>query len=197
MTAREPRVASAANLLGLSRIAATPVVLALLMVPWPGSGIAAAVVFSIAAWTDFFDGRIARARGEVSSLGVFMDLVADKILVAGVLIAMVAMDLVPAWMAATIVIREFVVQSIRQLAAAENTVISAAPLGKAKTFATLGGLALLALASEPSGGGWTATVNLAGSWTMVIATVLTVVSGIAYVRHAWPILLGRGSRADG
>jgi CDP-diacylglycerol--glycerol-3-phosphate 3-phosphatidyltransferase len=190
-------VASAANLLGLSRIAATPVVMALLMVPWPGSGIAAAVVFSIAAWTDFFDGRIARARGEVSSLGVFMDLVADKILVAGVLIAMVAMDLVPAWMAATIVIREFVVQSIRQLAAAENTVISAAPLGKAKTFATLGGLALLALASEPSGGGWTATVNLAGSWTMVIATVLTVVSGIAYVRHAWPILLGRRSRADG
>jgi CDP-diacylglycerol--glycerol-3-phosphate 3-phosphatidyltransferase len=191
VTVRGPRLASAANLLGLFRIAATPVVMALLLVSGPGTGIAASVVFAIAAATDFFDGRIARARGDVSPLGVFMDLVADKVLVAGVLIAMVAIDLVPAWMAATIVIREFVVQSVRQLAAAENTVISAAAMGKAKTLTTLAGLALLALGSEGSAtGDVLAMVRLVGSWTMVVATVLTVVSGIAYVRGAWPILVG-------
>jgi CDP-diacylglycerol--glycerol-3-phosphate 3-phosphatidyltransferase len=159
----------------------------LLLVSGPGTGIAAFTVFAIAAATDFFDGRIARARDEVSPLGVFMDLVADKVLVAGVLIAMVAIELVPAWMAATIVIREFVVQSVRQLAAAENTVISAGPMGKAKTLTTLAGLALLALGSE---GDLPAMIRLAGSWIMVAATVLTVVSGIAYVRGAWPILVG-------
>lgn len=191
MTARGPRLASAANLLGLFRIAATPVVMALLLVPGRGAGIAAAAVFAIAAATDFFDGRIARARGEVSPLGVFMDLVADKVLVAGVLIAMVAIELVPAWMAATIVIREFVVQSVRQLAAAESTVISAAQMGKAKTLTTLAGLSLLALGSEGSAAGdLLATVRVAGFWTMVVATILTVVSGIAYVRGAWPILVG-------
>lgn len=191
MTAREPRLASAANLLGLFRIAATPVVMALLLLGGPGTGLAAFVVFAIAAATDFFDGRIARARGEVSPLGVFMDLVADKVLVAGVLIAMVAIDLVPAWMAATIVIREFVVQSVRQLAAAESTVISAGRLGKAKTLTTLAGLALLALGSEGSAAAdLLAVVRLGGAWTMVLATLLTVVSGIAYVRNAWPILVG-------
>ena len=197
MNGREPRLASAANLLGLLRIAATPVVMALVLVGGPGTGIAACVVFSVAAATDFLDGRIARARGEVSPLGIFMDLVADKVLVAGVLIAMVAIELVPAWMAATIIIREFVVQSVRQLAAAENTVISAATLGKAKTLATLAGLALLALGSEglgASGGGGDAfaIIREVGFWTMVGATVLTVVSGIAYVRGAWPILVGKG-----
>jgi CDP-diacylglycerol---glycerol-3-phosphate 3-phosphatidyltransferase len=192
---REPRLASTANLLGLIRIGATPVVMALLLVGGPGTGIAASVVFSVAAATDFLDGRIARARGEVSPLGIFMDLVADKVLVAGVLIAMVAVELVPAWMAATIVIREFVVQSVRQLAAAENTVISAATLGKAKTLATLAGLALLSLGTEALataiGGNGFAIVREVGFWTMVVATILTVVSGIDYVRGAWPILTGR------
>ncbi len=197
MTQRAPRLASAANLLGLFRIAATPVVMALLLLQAPGTGVAAFVIFAVAAATDFFDGRIARARDEVSPLGVFMDLVADKVLVAGVLIAMVATELVPAWMAATIVIREFVVQSVRQLAAAQNTVISAAPMGKAKTLTTLAGLALLALGSEPtSAGDVLAAIRLAGAWTMVVATILTVVSGIAYLRGAWPLLMGRRTSAD-
>jgi CDP-diacylglycerol---glycerol-3-phosphate 3-phosphatidyltransferase len=193
---REPRLASTANLLGLLRIGATPVVMALLLVGGPGTGIAASGVFAIAAATDFLDGRIARARGEVSPLGIFMDLVADKVLVAGVLIAMVAVELVPAWMAATIVVREFVVQSVRQLAAAENTVISAAALGKAKTLATLAGLVLLALGTEglsssAAGGDAFAVIRDVGFWTMVVATVLTVVSGLDYLRGAWPILTGR------
>ena len=194
---QQPRVGSIANALGLARIAATPVVMALLLAGGPGAALPAFVIFIVAAGTDFLDGRIARARNEVSPLGVFMDLVADKVLVAGVLVAMVEIDMVPTWMAATILIREFVVQSVRQLAAAENVVISAGRLGKAKTLVTLAGLALLTLATGALGGGpfagtdAGAALGATGFWTMVLATILTVVSGVQYLLGAWPMLAGR------
>jgi len=192
---RPPRLGSIANLLGVARIAATPVVMALLLIGSPGTGLLAFAIFFLAAGTDFLDGRIARARGEVSPFGVFMDLVADKVLVAGVLIVMVQIDLVPAWMAATILVREFVVQSVRQLAATQDVVISAGSLGKAKTLVTLAGLALLTLAADAATGGPmsafdSSTLRAVGFWTLVVATVLAVISGLAYLRDAWPILVG-------
>jgi CDP-diacylglycerol--glycerol-3-phosphate 3-phosphatidyltransferase len=168
----------------------------LLLADWPGSSLAGGILFVVAALTDFADGWIARARNQVSPLGVFMDLAADKVIVAGVLIAMVEIGLVPTWMAATILIREFVVQAIRQLAAVEDVVISARALGKAKTLATLAGIALLCLAADAATGGPMRSLDpngllaTIGWWVMVLATVLTVVSGLGYVRAAWPILIG-------
>jgi CDP-diacylglycerol---glycerol-3-phosphate 3-phosphatidyltransferase len=193
---RRGTVATLPNLLGIGRIVATPVIMVLLLADWPGSSLAGGILFVLAALTDFADGWIARARNQVTSLGVFMDLAADKILVAGVLIAMVETGLVPTWMAATILIREFVVQAVRQLAAVEDVVISARALGKAKTLATLAGLALLFLAADAAGGGPMAAtgagaaIQAVGFWVMVLASVLTVVSGLAYLRGAWPMLVG-------
>jgi CDP-diacylglycerol---glycerol-3-phosphate 3-phosphatidyltransferase len=193
---RRGTVATLPNLLGIGRIVATPVIMVLLLADWPGSSLAGGILFVLAALTDFADGWIARARNQVTSLGVFMDLAADKILVAGVLIAMVETGIVPTWMAATILIREFVVQAVRQLAAVEDVVISARALGKAKTLATLAGLALLFLAADAAGGGPMAAtgagaaIQAVGFWVMVLASVLTVVSGLAYLRGAWPMLVG-------
>ena len=193
---RRGNLATLPNLLGLGRIIATPVIMVLLLADWPGSSLAGGVLFVVAALSDFLDGWIARARNQVSPLGVFMDLAADKVLVAGVLIAMVEIGLVPTWMAATILIREFVVQAVRQLAAVEDVVISARALGQAQTLATLAGLALLFLASDAATGGpmrtllGAATLEAVGFWVMVVATALTVVSGLAYLRGAWPILVG-------
>jgi CDP-diacylglycerol---glycerol-3-phosphate 3-phosphatidyltransferase len=193
---RRGSVATLPNLLGIGRIAATPVIMALLLADWPGSSLAAGALFVIAALSDFLDGWIARARNQVSPLGVFMDLAADKILVAGVLVAMVEIGLVPTWMAATILIREFVVQAVRQLAAVEDVVISARALGKAKTLTTLAGIALLCLAADAATGGPMRSLDPSGLletigwWVMVLATALTVVSGLAYVRSAWPMLVG-------
>jgi CDP-diacylglycerol--glycerol-3-phosphate 3-phosphatidyltransferase len=189
-------LATLPNLLGLGRIIATPVIMVLLLADWPGSSLAGGILFVVAALSDFLDGWIARARNQVSPLGVFMDLAADKVLVAGVLIAMVEIGLVPTWMAATILIREFVVQAVRQLAAVEDVVISARALGKAKTLATLAGLALLFLASDAATGGPmrvpldAGALAAAGFWVMVVATARTVVSGLADLRGAWPILVG-------
>ena len=193
---RRGSVATLPNLLGIGRIVATPVIMVLLLADWPGSSLAGGILFVIAALSDFLDGWIARARNQVSPLGVFMDLAADKVLVAGVLVAMVEIGMVPTWMAATILIREFVVQAVRQLAAVEDVVISARALGKAKTLATLAGLALLFLASDAASGGpmrslaAPGVLHAFGFWLMVVATGITVISGLAYVRGAWPILVG-------
>ncbi len=194
--ARPARISSPANLLGIGRIAATPVVIALMLIGTPGLGIVAFVVFCLAALTDFLDGWVARARGEVSPLGVFMDLTADKVLVAGVLVAMVEVGLLPTWIVATIIVRELVIAGVRQAAAAGDVVISARALGKAKTMTTLVGMAILLLAHDALTGGPLAATGLAGTfetvgfWVMVLATVLTVVSGWDYLRGALPLLRG-------
>lgn len=191
------RLGSPANLLGIARIAATPVVIALLLIGSPGLGLAAAVIFVLAGLTDFLDGWVARARGEVSPLGVFMDLTADKVLVGGVLVAMVEVSLLPTWIVATIVVRELVIAGIRQAAAAEDVVIPARALGKAKTLTTLIGMGALLLAHDALTGGPLASTGIGeglratGFWVMVLATILTVVSGWDYLRGALPMLRGR------
>lgn len=196
---RPPGVGSLPNLLGVGRILATPVIMVLLLVDGAGTDLAAGLLFAAAGFSDFLDGRIARSRNQVSPLGVFMDLAADKVLVAGVLIAMVEAGLVPTWIAATILIREFIVQAVRQLAAADDVVISAGSLGKAKTLATLAGLGFLFLGADAATAGPMAPTGTGeffaalGYWTLVLATVLTVISGSQYLRNAWPILVGRGT----
>ena len=197
-TERRPaRISSPANLLGIARIVATPVVIALMLFASPGLGLVAFVVFCLAAVTDFLDGWVARARGEVSPLGVFMDLTADKVLVGGVQVAMVEVGLLPTWIVATIIVRELVIAGVRQAAAAEDVVIAARALGKAKTLTTLVGMAVLLLAYDAQTGGPLAALGigagaqLLGFWLMIVATALTVVSGWGYLRGALPLLRGQ------
>jgi CDP-diacylglycerol--glycerol-3-phosphate 3-phosphatidyltransferase len=191
-------IASLPNLLGIFRIAATPAVMGLALTGWPGAGLAAGLLYAVAAVTDILDGRIARSRGQVSPLGTFLDLAADKVLVAGTLVVLVELGLLPGWIVATILIREFVVQAVRQLAAAEDVVIAARGLGKAKTALTNLGIVLLLLARDGLTAGPIAalgagpTLVLAGVWVMVLAMVVTVASGWLYLRAAWPLLTESG-----
>jgi len=201
VTAQRPRLTTLPNLLGVARILATPVVVALLLLPFPRAGLIACVVFVAAAMTDYFDGRIARARNQVSPLGIFLDLTADKVLVAGVLIAMVEVGLLPTWIVATLLVRELVVQGVRQLAASASVVISARGLGKWKAFGTNVAIGVLLLAFDARTGGpvgrvvAASTLQAIGFWLAVLAVVLAVVSGVAYLRGALPILLGEERRS--
>lgn len=195
------RLTTLPNLLGLFRIAATPVVIALLV--WTpgfdGAGLVAFILFAVAAATDFVDGRLARARGQVNTLGVFMDLTADKVLVAGVLIALVEIRMLPTWIAAVLILRELVVQGVRQVAASSDVVMPARTLGKAKTLATLVGMGLLLLAFDAISGGPLAGIETdllvwlydIGYWTMILAAALSVASGWEYLRAALPVITGR------
>ncbi len=196
---RQPRLTTLPNLLGVARIAATPIVVALLLLPFAGAGLIAFLVYVAAAFTDYLDGRIARARGQVSPLGIFLDLTADKVLVAGVLIALVEVGLLPTWVVAALLVRELVVQGVRQLAAADNVVISARGIGKWKAFGTNVAIGVLLLAFDAQTGGPAASLvegallQALGFWAAVVATALSVVSGVVYLRGALPILLGERS----
>ncbi len=199
MTGPRPpsRLTTLPNMLGLARIAATPIVVLLLLLPFPGAGLIGFAVYTAAATTDYLDGRIARARDEVSALGVFLDLTADKVLVAGVLVAMVEVDLLPTWIVATLLIRELVVQGVRQVAASASVVIAARRLGKWKAFATNVAIGALLLAFDAQTGGpvgellEAGVIHAIGFWLALLATALAVISGIAYLRGALPMLLGR------
>ena len=134
------RVAAPRSLLsGLTyaRIVAVPVVMALILAG-PGRSsayTAAAIVFAVAAMTDFVDGYLAR-RWEVSTkLGSFLDTTADKLLVTGALIALVDVDRASPWIAAIIISRELLILGLRGVVAAEGTVFPPSIWGKLKTNA--------------------------------------------------------------
>jgi CDP-diacylglycerol--glycerol-3-phosphate 3-phosphatidyltransferase len=193
----QPRLTTLPNMLGLARIAATPIVVLLLLLPFHGAGLIGFVVFVAAAMTDYFDGRIARARGQVSPLGIFLDLTADKVLVAGVLVAMVEVGLLPTWIVATLLIRELVVQGVRQLAASASVVMAARGLGKWKAFGTNLAIGALLLAFDARTGGpvgrlaQAGTIHAIGFWLAVLAVAMAVISAAAYLRGALPILMGQ------
>jgi CDP-diacylglycerol---glycerol-3-phosphate 3-phosphatidyltransferase len=118
-----------------------------------------------------------------------------------VLIAMVQVSLLSTWIAALLLIRELVVQGVRQLAASADVVMPARAWGKGKTLATLTGMGLLLLAFDATHGGPLAGLGIAG-WlhplglaTLVVATLLSVASGLGYIRAALPLLLGRAPRS--
>ena len=160
------------NLLTLLRILLVPVlVVALTEGIEHGSAIAAGV-FVLAALTDGLDGYIARSREAITTFGKVMDPVADKLLIAAALMALVSLDRVAAWVAMVIIAREFAVSGLRIAAGQQGVVIPASGLGKLKTIvqsATV--LALIAAPNE----------DVVWVQALVYAMVLvTVVSGADY-----------------
>lgn len=174
--------------LTLARVASVAVVVVLYEWDFEGHNAWATALFALAMATDFFDGRIARRRGRTSALGSLLDPVADKILVLAVLVVLVVLvdqDVVPGWMVAAIVAREFLVSGLRLAAIERGIVLGARDLGKLKTWsqavaAGVGGLASAgAWGTEPA---W---------WALLVAVVLTWVSGLDYARVAPRLLRGR------
>ncbi len=184
------------NLLGLFRLAATPVLVILLLWPFPGSGFIAFVLFVPAALSDFFDGWLARSRGQVTTLGAFLDLTADKVLVSAMLIALVDVGLAAAWLVIVIIVREFVVGGIRQVAASEQLLVGSELVGKAKTVVTLVGIGALLLTFDSQTGGPTPAgigqaADTVGTALLIGGMALALVSGVNYAARAWPVLSGR------
>ena len=128
----------------------------------------------------------------MTTLGAFLDLTADKVLVAALLIALVEVGLAAAWLVIVILVREFVVGGIRQVAASEQLLVGSQLVGKAKTVITLIGIGALLLAFDVQTGGPTPVdLGLAGqvvgTWLLVAGMALALVSGIDYVAKAWPL----------
>ncbi|NGO39732.1 CDP-diacylglycerol--glycerol-3-phosphate 3-phosphatidyltransferase [Limisphaera ngatamarikiensis] len=184
-----------ANRLTASRLALTVLLVVLLLGRPPFGDTAALVLFIAAAVTDFFDGRIARDRGQITAFGVLMDPLVDKVLVCAVFIALVErgrLDTqwpvqVHAWMAIVVVVRELAITGLRLLAASRQLVLAAERYGKHKTssqmVAVVALLLLLATREWPEG-----LAGLFRPWLPVVAwgllwvaVVLTLWSGALYL----------------
>ena len=136
--------------------------------------------------TDWLDGRIARKRGVTSQLGSLLDPIADKVLVLAVLVMLIEDGVWPAWMVAAIVARELLISGLRLAAIERGVVIAARDLGKLKTWAQATAAALGGFAAA---GAWDDSIAW---WALLVALVLTWVSGLDYARAAPRLLRGTG-----
>jgi CDP-diacylglycerol--glycerol-3-phosphate 3-phosphatidyltransferase len=175
---------SFADRLTIARAASVPVVVVLFVWSFPGHDYWATAVFALAMVTDYVDGWWARRYGRASDLGRLLDPVADKVLVIATLIVLVD-RVVPGWMVAGIVAREFLVSGLRLAALERGVVMAARDLSKVKTSVQAAAAALAGLAA----GG--AIADELAWWALLFALVVTWVSGLDYARVAPRLLRGR------
>lgn len=175
---------AAPNALSLARVALVPLVVIALLVSFSGHLWVAAGLFVVASLTDVLDGRIARARGDVTVFGTFIDSLADKLLITCTLIALVQMDRVWAWVAMVVVAREFAVTGLR-LVAAQEEVISASRSGKAKMVLQV--VAVLALILNTA-------YPLVNDVLVLLMVAATVLSGVEYFANGWRHLARAAAR---
>ena len=156
------------------RILLTPVIMGMLIADTaPGL---TAVLFAVAAATDWFDGYLARRWEVTTKLGSFLDTTADKLLVTGVLIALVAVERTSPWIALIIIGRELVILGLRGVIAAEGTVMQPSILGKLKTSIQFLAILLAILRpGDPVGGAYI------DEWVMLVAAAITVASAVDYL----------------
>jgi len=170
--------------LTVGRALAVPVVVLLFAWDFPDHAAWATALFIVAMATDQIDGWLARRRNQTSALGALLDPIADKILVLAVLVMLIEEGTAPAWMVAAIIAREFLVSGLRLAAIERGVVMPARDLGKLKTWAqsvaaALGGLSAAGALDDDIA--W---------WALLVAVVLTWVSGLDYARIAPRVLRG-------
>jgi len=191
--ARRARM-SFANQLTLIRLVAVVPVMAALYLPYDWARPVAVILYVAAILTDYFDGVIARRNNEVSGFGKLMDSIADKALIVSLFFALVGEGSMASWMAAIMVIREFAVTGLRMVALEGGEVIAANRWGKAKMNAQSIAVFIL-LVGDPRADGWREVVSDIGWWAMLVAVILTVLSGWSYLRDT-PRILAVTSKRD-
>lgn len=179
---------------------------ALTSLPYVSVHVAAYVLFTAAVLTDYYDGKIARARNLVTNFGKLLDPVADKVLLLGAFVMLMRFPplQIPAWTVVVILAREFLITGARSLAASSGVVIPANIWGKTKAvlqmvyvfvflFLAIASQALQAYAADTS---WAPTVlpafrrfvEVSSLWAMIFVAVFTIYSGIQFMRANWRVL---------
>jgi CDP-diacylglycerol---glycerol-3-phosphate 3-phosphatidyltransferase len=179
-----------ANRLTLSRLGLTILFVVALNSSWQYGRTTALVLFLIAGLTDFIDGEVARRYGVITNFGKLMDPLVDKIMMAAAFISLVPLRAVPAWVATTVVARDFLITGLRLMATAKGQVLPAERLGKQKTswqiitiifFLALMAASELRYADERSTW-WLRAHDEAGPILVYFMVALTIYSGIGF---AW------------
>lgn len=192
-----------ANKLTILRVLLVPIFIILVIIDSFWANIFALLVFIAASITDYYDGVIARKQNMVTTFGIFLDPLADKLLVTSAFILFVGIYTlnIPAWMVICIIAREFIITGLRSIAASKNIIIPASMAGKVKTTsqmiaiitilvilvvnATLTKFFLLTPYDLLDMHGWQHILGLvlihAPYWLMLVATIFTLYSGVSYL----------------
>jgi CDP-diacylglycerol--glycerol-3-phosphate 3-phosphatidyltransferase len=165
----------------------------------PGNPFLGALIFGLAAITDYLDGYFARKKKQVTKLGILLDPIADKLLVIAALILLVDIDLVPAWIAIVIIAREFIVTGLRIVALTMDLVIPAEMGGKLKVTCQITAIIILLVGKSIAETDFFASLlesliempslvfylNAGGIMFLWISMILGVISGIQYFYLFW------------
>ena len=192
-----------ANKLTILRVLLVPIFIILVIIDSFWANVFALLVFIAASITDYYDGVIARKQNMITTLGIFLDPLADKLLVTSAFILFVGIYTlnIPAWMVICIIAREFIITGLRSIAASKNIIIPASMAGKVKTTSQMIAIiTILVILSVNSAimkfystspyellesNGWQHFLGLvlvhAPYWLMLIATIFTLYSGINYI----------------
>lgn len=154
------------------------------------------IIFLIASFTDFLDGYLARKNNLVTTFGKFLDPIADKLLVLSALIMLVEQGIIPGWIPIIIAAREFIVSGIRMLAAGDGKVIAASWYGKVKTVSQMIAISLAFLSTNTfmqftsvEMGTGALILNILMSLAMIVAVLMTILSGVDYFMKSKDIVL--------
>lgn len=191
------------NLLTLSRIPILFITVGVLYMSWPGAATLAFLLFWLAGLTDILDGYFARKQGLVSNWGKLMDALTDKIFIVGMFIVLLATGLLPPWTIALILLivsREFLVTGLRLVAASNGMVLAAEKAGKQKTVSQIISVGILlfvrvvendlSVLTSMDLSRFADFLNDAGIACFILATVLTINSGVRYIIKYWSIFSG-------
>jgi len=178
------------NSLTLIRIFLVPFLVVVLLTRMENFELWGVVILLGAALTDWLDGYLARRRRQVTGLGVVLDPIADKLLIAAAFVTLVELQLAPAWMVVIIVGREVLVVGLRAIAAAQGFSVPVSDLGKIKMVLQVCAAALLILSSRYE---ILATMGTVALWLVVF---FALVSAARYLIQFWRGLNGRGRQPE-
>ena len=192
-----------ANKLTMLRVLLIPIFIILMIINSFWANVLALLVFIGASITDYFDGKIARQQNIITTFGIFLDPLADKLLVTSAFISFIGIYTlnVPAWMVICIIAREFIITGLRSIAASKNVIIPASMAGKVKTtsqmIAIITILVILVVDAALTKfffvtpydllemDGWQQIFGIvlvhAPYWLVLLATIFTLYSGIDYL----------------
>lgn len=199
-----------ANKITMVRIVMIPIFIVCALMEGVSLQIAALVLFCVASFTDFLDGYVARKYNQVTDFGKFVDPLADKLLVTAALLIFIEKGIFPAWMVFIILAREFIITSLRNVAAAKGKVLAATWTGKVKTCVQIGGIivdflviilmqAPIAIGVIGGGDGPTAVLFSSGfdlvpvvvAW---VVTLVTLYAGVDYLAKNWDLIKDGASK---
>lgn len=176
------------NKLTILRILISPLFLLTLLIDFPHHLLVALILFSVASLTDFIDGKIARSRGIITDFGKFLDPLADKMLTTAAFLGFLDMRLGHGmvWITFIVLIREFLIVSLRLVSSSQGKVIAANNWGKAKTVSQMVAIMLIILSeyliSTGIAAGFSGQIRSFCSVVLWVSTLLTIISGVIYVK---------------